>query len=125
MRPEVFRGRSRLGGGFVKMADDRTGGSYDAEHYQQNQSRTVYGKVRAARRRVVVQRLRHSSDSTLCTPLTPGRAPLYAPAMTKKKPAKKPPARKRPPRPDVAQNALASVEKLIGGKLAEGMGKGK
>jgi hypothetical protein len=46
--------------------------------------------------------------------------------MTKRKPApKKPTAKKRPPRPDASQQALAAVEKLIMGRLADGMGKGK
>jgi hypothetical protein len=40
--------------------------------------------------------------------------------LTPSKKSKKP---KRPSRPDFAQNALASVEKAIGGKLAQGMRK--
>jgi hypothetical protein len=36
-------------------------------------------------------------------------------------PAKKKSKPNRPSRPDFAQNALASVEKAIGGKLADGM----
>jgi len=40
--------------------------------------------------------------------------------------AKKPkPKPKRKPRPDFSQRALASVEKLIGGKLSDGMTKTK
>jgi hypothetical protein len=41
----------------------------------------------------------------------------------KKKPTKKKPAKKRKPRLDFAQQALANVEKIIGGKLSDGMSK--
>jgi hypothetical protein len=43
--------------------------------------------------------------------------------MAKKKTAKKPTKKitKRKPRLDFAQQALANVEKIIGGKLADGM----
>jgi hypothetical protein len=40
-------------------------------------------------------------------------------------PAKKKSKPKRPSRPDFSRNALASVEKAIGGKLADGMKKKK
>ena len=38
-----------------------------------------------------------------------------------KKPVKKKPAKKRPAKLDFSQSALAGVEKLIGGKLVNGM----
>jgi len=41
-----------------------------------------------------------------------------------KKKSKKPPA-KRKPKPDFSQRALSSVEKLIGGKLGDGMKKSR
>jgi hypothetical protein len=41
--------------------------------------------------------------------------------MSKK--AKKSKPKRKPPKPDFSQNALAGVEKLIGGKLGDGMSK--
>jgi hypothetical protein len=39
----------------------------------------------------------------------------------RKSTTKRPSSPKKPPKQDFAQNALASVEKAIGGKLADGM----
>jgi len=52
---------------------------------------------------------------------TPGQICQSIPMPKKTTPAKKKSKPKRQSRPDFAQNALASVEKAIGGKLADGM----
>jgi hypothetical protein len=41
--------------------------------------------------------------------------------MSKKLTKTKTKAKRKPPKPDFSQNALAGVEKLIGGKLSDGM----
>jgi hypothetical protein len=43
--------------------------------------------------------------------------------MAKKLTRAKTKAKRKPPKPDFSQNALAGVEKLIGGKLSDGLEK--